>query len=519
MTDRLACPHRRAGTGCPGCPLLEVPYPEQLERKAARLRRALDRYPHLELPAPEPIVPAVRTRDYRHRAKLPVDLRRAPRIGLYGPDHRVLHTPDCPVLAPALREAIPPLLAWLDGRSGIHSVDLRTSAATGELYLVLACAGGELPGGSRAARQLRRDLPALAGVAVSRADPQGKRVMGSAPVPVAGAAWLEEAIGPTRYRLHPGAFFQVDPLQAERIHALVREGVGGARSVLDLYAGVGAYGLMLAPGRDRVLMVEEVPQAADGARAMAPRHVEVVAGRVEDQPLAQGAFDAAVINPARRGSLPAPLARLAGLVDRAVYVSCGPETLARDLDVLAAHGLRAERIVPVDLFPQTAEVETVVTLVRGPPLARWRGPGGWAETPWRTERGLSHSGAPGRPSAALALVLGETRQRGTVDGARYERIGTVAGHSLVRLQLTTTLGRALAGLRARGHALAGAEPRTRAFFAEKGGLVRPFVHVERDRDGNEAPLHGDLAEAMAQLGGGGPRPSPARRARRGRRER
>jgi 23S rRNA (uracil1939-C5)-methyltransferase len=513
VSERLTCRHHGGPRGCPGCPLLGEPYSAQLERKAARLEAALSRYPHLALPAPEAIVPAVRTRDYRHRLKLPVDLRGArPRIGLYDADHRVLDTPDCPVLAPALRDALPPLMRWLAGRQGVHSVDLRASAKTGELYLVLACAGGAFPGGAKAARQLRRDLPGLVGIAVSRADPSAKRVMGSAPRLLAGSAWLREAIGETDYRLHPGAFFQVDPLQAERIHDLVRQMVGGARTVLDLYAGVGAYGLMLAPGRERVVLVEEVPQAAAGAAAVAPANVRVIAGRVEDQPLEGHRFDAAVINPARRGSDPRALGRLAGLVDRAVYVSCGPETLARDLDCLAAHGLRAARIVPVDLFPQTGEVETVVALERGPPVARWRGAGGWAQSPWLARGSAAASGAPGRAVRAMVLVLGDARASGTVDGARFERVGTVAGHSLLRLELGTTLERALAGLRARGLPLAGADPRSRGFFAEKAGLVRPFVHVERDADGNEAPLHGDLAEAIARLGGISHRPRPRRSA-------
>jgi 23S rRNA (uracil1939-C5)-methyltransferase len=165
--------------------------------------------------------------------------------------------------------------------------------------------------------------------------------------------------------LHPGAFFQVDPRQAGALHALVRELVGDARRVLDLYAGVGAYGLMLAPGRERVLLVEEVPEAAEAARAVAPPNVAVTAAKVQDVAF-EGEWDAAVMNPARRSSDPATLATLARLVDRAVVVSCSPETLARDLDCLAAHGLRATQLVPVDLFPQTPEVETVVALQRGP---------------------------------------------------------------------------------------------------------------------------------------------------------
>lgn len=503
----LDCRHHPSRGGrCPGCALLDRPYPEQLARKRQRLVAALGRYPHLGLPPVEDLVPAAWTGAYRHRLKLPVAVGRTRvAVGLYGPGHEVLDTPDCPVLTEPLRAMLAGVVGWLAGKDGVHSVDLRVSQASGRGMVVFACRGGELPGGARAARELLRRVPALATVAVSRADREGKRVMGSAPRVLAGPTFLEEHIGPTRYQLHPGAFFQVDPRQAEQIHALVKQMVGPARRVLDLYSGVGAYGLMLAAGREKVLLVEEVPQAAEAARAMAPPHVEVTAAKVEDVAL-QGRWDAAVLNPARRGSDVATLRTLAGLVPRAVYVSCGPETLARDLDVLAAHGLRARRIVPVDLFPQTPEVETVVELERGPPLAKWQQ--GAVRSPWTG----GPSGAAGRAREVTALVVGHTRDGGTLDGARYERVGEVATHSLLRLHVTGSLPRALARLRALGHPLAGEDPRTAAFFAEKAGLLRPFVHVTADEHTRGVPLHGDLAEAIEQLGG---IRSPGRRKARG----
>jgi 23S rRNA (uracil1939-C5)-methyltransferase len=474
-----------------------VPYPEQLARKAERLARALGRYPHLELPRPAPVRGSEHTADYRHRLKLPVHVGRdRVSIGLYDANHRVLDTPDCPVLVPALRDALPPLLAQLRRQPDVHSVDLRWSRATCELALVLAVASGQLAGGAKAARDLRRAVPGLASVAVSRADPERKRVLGAAPNVLAGAQGLEESVGDTRYQLHPGAFFQVDPRQAEVVHTLVRESVGNAKVVLDLYAGVGAYGLMLAPHVKRVVLVEEVASAVAAARAAAPSHVEVVHGRVEDVPFDRERFDVAILNPARRGADPDVLRRVAAHVDRMVMVSCGPETLARDLDCLAAHGLRVEHIAPVDLFPQTAEVETVVALRRGPPLRSWRAGRGEATGPWLGRP----SGAVGRPARIVALVLGSTRPRGTFDGGRYEKIGTVAGHSLLRIE-TRSFSRALATLASRGHPTVGRDPRTARFFSEKGGLVRPFVHVERDAEGADAPLHGDLAEAIEQLGG------------------
>ena len=471
-----------------------VPYPEQLQRKASRLARALDTFGHLGLPAIDAIRGSEWTTAYRHRLKLPLHhARDQVSMGLYDrATHRVLNTPDCPVLADGLRAAIPPLLRYLQGRTEVHSVDLRVSQATGALQLVLAV-HGDVSGGARALRGLQKELPALVSVAVSRADPDGKRVMGSAPRRVLGDAEIEEAIGETRYRIFPGAFFQVDPRQAVVLQQLVREAVGDAATVVDLYSGVGAYALALAAGRRRVIAVEEVPQAADACRAMAPPQVTVVTSKVE-QWTPEGKVDAVILNPARRGSDPDSLARIARLAPRLVYVSCGPETLARDLDILAAHGMRARRIVPVDLFPQTDEVETVVVLERGPPVTRWAVPGGQAQTPG----GEGFGGAVGRAEELIALVIGDTGASGALPGARFTRLATVATHSLVRVQLQGSAVRALSALAARGHPVAGRDFKTQRFFAEKAGLARPFVHISR-AGGAEAPLHGDLQLALAAL--------------------
>jgi 23S rRNA (uracil1939-C5)-methyltransferase len=481
---------------CPGCPLLETPYELQLAVKRDRLARALGRYPHLKLNPPQTCAPAAFTEGYRHRLKLPVHVGRDHvAIGLYHPENgRILDTPDCPVLEPGLRKALQPILAWMAGRNGIHAVDLRRSSATGELQVVFACLGGDLHGGPKAARQLIAAVPGLTSVAVSHADPERKRVMGNRPSVIAGAPHIEEAIGDTRYRLFPGAFFQVDPRNAAWIHEKVKTFVDGSKRVLDLYSGVGAYALMLAPGREQVVAVEEVGEAVRAARAMAPPNVQVIESRVEDARL-EGRFDAVILNPARRGSDPASLARIAKLAPKLIYVSCGPETLARDLDCLATHGMRVTGMDAVDLFPQTPEIETVVRLERGRPLEDFEVPGGRASGPWDRD----WSGALGRPSRVLALVLGDAGTHGKLPGARWKRLGIVATHSLVRIELEGPLVPVLAAFARDGHAVAGRERKTARFFAEKVGLVRPFVHVERAGQA-VAPLHGDLVEALVGLG-------------------
>lgn len=494
---------------CPGCPYAGRPYDRQLVAKAARLKTAFARYPHLGDPGD--VAPALYTEGYRHRLKLPVDVRRdGVAIGLYDRDgRRVLDTPDCPVLEPGLREALGTVQRWMAGKWGVHSLDLRRSALNGQLAAVIACDGGSLPGGVKGAKQLMAMVPGLVSVFVSTADPERKRVIGDDAQLIAGVEAIDEAIGETRYRLHAGAFFQVDPRNALQIHDRVRALVGDAKRVLDLYAGVGAYARMLAPGREQVVAVEEISASVKSAREGAPPNLQVIRAKVETLDL-DDSFDVAILNPARRGSDPATLARVAKLAKRLVYVSCSPETLARDLDVLAAHGMRVRSVQGVDLFPQTPEVEVVVGLERGDPLESWRIAGGKAGSPWTRD----WSGALGRPQEIVTLVLGDPGEHGKLPTGRFRRIGIVATHALLRIELEGAVVPSLAALAREGHRVCGRDVKTARFFAEKAGLVRPFVHVHK-AGGAVAPLHGDLVTALEALGAsptliaraGGPKPT------------
>jgi len=492
----MRCDHHPT---CPGCPLLDREPAEQLTIKRDRLQAAFDAFPHLQLGVVPPVGPAARTEGYRHRLKLPVHVgQNRVTMGLIDPvSKRVLHTPDCPVLAPALREAIPPLLAALHRQKALHSVDLRVSSSTGALQLVLSARQGKFHRHDAFIARVKQAVPNLTSLAVSKADQHRRRIMGRDPQVAAGDIQITEKIGETELHIFPGAFFQADPLTAAGLHAVVREAVGDAQVVLDLYAGVGAYARMLAPGRERVVAVEEIPAAAAAAQEGAPENLEVICERAEALDLAAlGPFDAAVINPARRGSRPAVLAALAQATQRLVYVSCSPETLARDLDVLAHHGMRVVSVSPLDLFPQTSEVEAVVTLERSRDLRRWPTGEGEARGPWGDDE---PSGALGRPQRLLALVIGETDEHGTLQQGRYRRLDTLAGHSLLRIDLKGAVVPALAELARAGHPTAGRHEPTNRFFAERAGLLRPFVHIERTVEGS-APLHGDLVLALRALG-------------------
>lgn len=482
---------------CPGCPLAEVPYDEQLTRKKARLLAALSVFPHLRLPQVADVVPATRTEGYRHRLKLPVDIQgREVHIGLYDQQTGdVLDTPDCPVLADPLNEALHALKAWLRGRREVHSVDLRLSDDTQKMQLVLACNRGKLLGGRDALADLRKAVPGLTSIAISHADPERKRVMGRRPKVIVGEPWITEKIGGTGYRLFPGAFFQADPDNARQLHDLVKGYVGKADTLMDLYAGVGSYGLMLAPQVSKVIAVEEVPQAAEAARAMAPKHVQVITSKVEELTF-EDSVDVAILNPARRGADPKTLRQVAKLAKRLVYVSCGPETLARDLDILATNGMRVTAITPIDLFPQTPEVETVVHLEKKAPLRTWRGPGGKAAGPWTGKP----SGVVDKVEELVVLAVGRVNPRLQLREADVSYIGTVATHTLIKLSnLRAPPLHAIKALGRLGHPIAGSPGPTQRFFQDKAGLLRPFIHNTKSK-GTWAPLHGDLVLSLRKLG-------------------
>ena len=177
-----------------------------------------------------------------------------------------------------------------------------------------------------------------------------------------------ETIGPTRFFVSSPSFFQVNAAQAARAAAIVREGLALAPEdvLLDAYTGVGAFAVLLAPYVRKVIAVEESAAAVADARenAAAIPAIEFVLGRTEtvlDQLPVQP--DAVVLDPPRAGCQPQALHKLAELAPpRVAYVSCDPETLARDLKILCAAGYALQRVIPIDMFPQTHHVECVALL-------------------------------------------------------------------------------------------------------------------------------------------------------------
>jgi 23S rRNA (uracil1939-C5)-methyltransferase len=251
---------------------------------------------------------------------------------------------------------------------------LRSSATSGKVLVALREGGRAFPGAGPLGRALAAARPEVSGVVRIRARP-GRR--GGARIePLAGRPWLRERFGGLDYRLPAATFVQVNAAAGEVLLDLVREAAGpvGGRSVIELYGGVGVFAAALARSGAEVTVCEADADAVRcGRRATRDAgiggvrflHSDVTAflrARLKEGRTA----DVVVANPPRGGMgnrLPEQIANLGAR--RVVLVSCDPATLARDTRRLAAAGFEAERAIPVDVFPQTAHVETVLTMARG----------------------------------------------------------------------------------------------------------------------------------------------------------
>jgi 23S rRNA (uracil1939-C5)-methyltransferase len=396
VDERVHCEH---AVQCGGCPLIGLSYGDQLSEKRRRVSLALDRYPSLAGTTPSPVAPAATIIGYRTRAKLMV----APgaRVGLFakGGGHEVVDIPGCRVLAPALTRVAAHLrtriaasepsggaLAPFDpaGRGSLRAIDLRE--VVGEqaprvlvTFVVERARVTDLAMLRQEAIELTEALPEVVGVAVNFHIGETPQVLGGETTVLTGVSAAPDRIGPSVHFATFGSFVQVHREQATRIHTLLVEALDLLRPgahpprVLDLYGGSGAISLGLAATGARVHLVEAfgpaVAQANAGAKAQGlDVHVERADVAAALRTLSDGGerFDAVVLNPPRRGASPATREGIARLEPQIVaYVSCDPETLARDLDHLTRLGYSVVSEQPIDMIPLTEEVETVAILRRG----------------------------------------------------------------------------------------------------------------------------------------------------------
>ena len=372
--DRVepACPYFGV---CGGCQWQHISYDRQLDAKIASLTENLKRIGRLDEPAVSPPVPSPSIYGYRNRIEL--SAAAGPRGTVFGftraGDTRVVPIETCHLLperARRLPKALSGALRFVASRGAldIHRATLRVSAG-GEISVDLWTAPGPFPRAA-VARVVAESTRARTVTRVIFRGAIDKRDISQVEVLSGPGAW-SETLGGDRYLVSAPSFFQVNTAAAAllREQAVTLLAADGSMRVADLYAGAGTFTLPMARLAGETVAVEGSRWALGDLRRNlehAELDADVVPGDAAHALGDLGHCDAALIDPPRSGISESAMRALIGArIQRLVYVSCDPATLARDVQRLTAAGYSATRFVPVDLFPQTYHLETVALLELG----------------------------------------------------------------------------------------------------------------------------------------------------------
>ena len=377
---------------CGGCSLRHLDYAAELRAKQESVLDAFRRIGGLEVPVLD-ILPSPEVDRYRNKVQFPVgvDKNGAPCIGFYaGRTHRIVPCPDCKLQPGVLNEIGNALCSFFaqqgirpyDEQSGkglVRHIFLRRGAHSGQIMVCLVCTRAKLPHAEQLCTALREHFPAISTILLNVNAKNTNVILGSENHILYGPGYIEDTLCGVPVRLGPLSFYQVNTLAAERLYGVAAQyaQLTSDDALLDLYCGMGTIGLSMAEQCRELIGVEIVPEAIESAKANAARMGETVAaksrffcadaGQAATQLAAEGLHpDIVMLDPPRKGCDEATLSAVVRMAPRrVVYVSCNPATAARDAAWLEQNGYHAEKVQPVDLFPRTKHVETVVLLSKG----------------------------------------------------------------------------------------------------------------------------------------------------------
>jgi 23S rRNA (uracil-5-)-methyltransferase RumA len=374
---------------CGGCQLQHIDRRMQRRLKRELIREAFAKYASLSTIPIEPTIAMDDPWFYRNKAQLPVRMIAGKvAMGMYSASsHRLVDVSDCLVQHPLVNQTLQTAkeiaeklcISIYDEKKHqgvLRHLVARISFATKEIQLILVTRTETFPEEQAFVAQMIKQNPQVKSIILNHNPDKTSLVLGDKSRLLWGKEKLEERIGNLVYLLSPRAFFQLNPLQTEKLYDEVAKAahLTGTETVVDAYCGVGTIGLWLAAKAKRVIGVEIIPDAVADAKENAKRNgiqnAEFYVGKAETL-LPEWANeglrpDVVVVDPPRTGLHDALIDTLLDLkVPRIVYVSCNPCTLAKDCDRLLRGGYRLKKVVPLDMFPQTAHVESVNELTYG----------------------------------------------------------------------------------------------------------------------------------------------------------
>ena len=370
---------------CGGCVCQHMTYETSLSMKREVVRDALSRIGGLDVEV-RPVLGMDSPWHYRNKTALPVGGEKgSPTIGFYAPrSHRIIDIDSCLISRQESDAVVSVLRLWMEKfqvepyneethRGLVRHVMSRVSRAGQVMAVVIAA--GPISHERELVAMLRAGVPGFCSLYLNINRRNDNVIMGNESRLLWGEPRLNDTLCGLQYALSPQSFFQVNPVQTEKLYqtALDFAELTGNELVADLYCGAGTISLLLAKHARRVIGIEIVPQAIrdaeENARVNGVANAEFHAAAAEEllpQLVAQGLRpDVIVLDPPRKGCEEAVLRAIAQAAPRrVVYVSCDPATLARDAKILAAQGYAPAACQPVDMFCWTGSVETVLRFAK-----------------------------------------------------------------------------------------------------------------------------------------------------------
>lgn len=369
---------------CGGCVCQHMDYSLSLQMKRERVRDALQRIGGLEVEV-QPVLGMEQPWRYRNKTALPVGGEKgAPAIGFYAPrSHRIINISGCLIAREESDKVSGVVRLWMEKfqvppyceetRLGLIRHIMSRVSRDGQVMAVVIAAAPSLPHERELIAMLRAGVPGLCSLYLNINRRGDNVILGPESRLLYGQERLRDTLCGLEYALSPQSFFQVNPLQTEKLYQTAVDFAGLTENdlAMDLYCGAGTISLLLARRARQVIGIEVVPQAIrdaeENARANQVKNAVFHAAAAEEllpRLVAQGLHpQVVVLDPPRKGCEEAVLHAIAHAAPRRiVYVSCDPATLARDAKILCANGYRAQRCQPVDMFCWTGHVETVCLL-------------------------------------------------------------------------------------------------------------------------------------------------------------
>ena len=370
---------------CGGCQLQHLSYEAQLRAKRAQVVDALT---HIGKLPQIPVMETLRAEEpwnYRNKMQFPIG-RNSGKIviGCFAQgSHRIINTENCHIqraenndLANAVRAIAEHLHIPVyneDTHKGVLRHIVGRVGRSNDLMAVIVTATKQLPRAKDFVRMMRERLPNLVSVHQNIQTYRNNVIMGRDTQLLWGRPTIIDSLGQLNFHISPRSFFQVNTRQAELLYeqALTYADLHGTETVIDAYCGTGTITLFLAQKARKVYGIEIVqPAILDARKNARDNHVKNAEFIVGDATAVMPALykqgirpDVVVVDPPRAGCTETVLRTFANMKpQRIVYVSCNPATLARDLAILKELGYITKKVQPVDLFPQTFHVETVVLL-------------------------------------------------------------------------------------------------------------------------------------------------------------